>query len=415
MRIAILTIGSRGDVFPYITLGKALTRRGHSVRIVTGKGFGDAVRAAGLDYGEIGFDFQELISDPALKAALRSLPALLLAFANAGSMVDVSLRDCWTHARDAQAIIYHPKAMAAPHIAERLDCPAILAPVVPIGAPTKAFESPLLPLRSFGPTMNLLSHRIVQFAATKGFGTRVRTFRSEVLGLASASSVRTNIFQIAGRPVPKVFGFSRHLVPMPPDIPDMMTTGYWFDTTEPYFQPDPDIEAFLAAGEPPIYFGFGSMAGDRPEATAQEIIAALGRIGKRGILARGWGGLKAKDVPSHVYMIDQIPHDWLFPRCAAVVHHGGVGTTHEGLRHGRPTLVRPVFGDQPFWGRRVASASVGPPPIAEKRFESDRLEAALDSLTSQRYREPAALLSQKMAEEPGVDGAAAAIDTMIER
>lgn len=115
----------------------------------------------------------------------------------------------------------------------------------------------------------------------------------------------------------------------------------------------PDLHRFLECGTPPIYFGFGSMAGDDPTRTAREVIKALKAIGQRGVLARGWGGLQAGDAPEHVHLIDEAPHSWLFPRCAAVVHHGGAGTTREGLRWGKPTLIRPVFGDQPFWGRRV--------------------------------------------------------------
>ena len=413
MRIAILTIGSRGDVHPYVALGVALRRRGHSVRIVTGRGFGDVVEAAGLDYGEIGFDFQQLISDPDLKAALRSLPALVRAFRDAGEMVDVSLRDSWAACRDAEAVIYHPKAIAAPHIAEKLRCAAILAPVVPFGVTTDAFESPLLPLRSFGPVTNRMNHRVVDFASTKGFASRIARFRSDTLGLDPTPSRPTNVLMVKGRPAPKVFGFSRYLVPMPADAHGHVTTGYWFNDSHEHEALDADLATFLEAGDPPIYFGFGSMAGDRPENTAGAVVQALERIGRRGVLSRGWGGLDPREVPGHIHVVDETPHDLLLPRCAAVVHHGGSGTTHRGLRHGRPTLIRPVFGDQPFWGRRVAAAVAGPPPIREKNFHGARLDAALMALLDERFADGASAISEAMLYEPGADGAAEAVQCVF--
>lgn len=412
MQIAILTIGSRGDVQPYVALGAALQARGHLVTIVTGEGFDDLIGSAGLAYGRIGVNFEALLSDPDLKAALRSLPALVRAIRSSAHWVERTLHDSWNAARGAGAIIYHPKVLAAPHIAERLGCPAILATVVPMAVPTGAFESPLLPLRSFGHHVNFLGHRFVLAASRRSFASRVRTFRKETLGLPGNDRAPTNILQVAGAAVARITGVSRALVPMPADTADAFTTGYWFSEPDPGWSSPIELARFLESGPPPIYVGFGSMPGDHPAQSAREVIGALRAIGQRGILARGWGGLQADETPGHVHMIDAAPHSWLFPRCAAVVHHGGSGTTHEGLRWGRPTLVRPVFGDQPFWGRRVAAAGAGPDPLPEKQFGGDRLIEALRALLQPRAREAAAAVAGQMAAEPGARGAAALVETL---
>lgn len=199
---------------------------------------------------------------------------------------------------------------------------------------------------------------------------------------------------------------------MPPDTANAFTTGYWFCAPDIVWSPDSELERFLNNGPPPIYFGFGSMAGENPARSALAVIEALTVIGQRGILASGWGGLKAADTPDHVHVIGEAPHSWLFPRCAAVVHHGGAGTTHEGLRWGRATLIRPVFGDQPFWGRRLAAAGAGPDPLPEKHFGGDRLIAALRDLSRETYRRAAAEIAKRITIEPGADGAAALVERL---
>jgi sterol 3beta-glucosyltransferase len=173
-------------------------------------------------------------------------------------------------------------------------------------------------------------------------------------------------------------------VPIPRDFPlSAHVTGFWFLDADPTWQPDSALEHFLAAGPTPVYVGFGSMiAGDNAQARTEVIIAALAAAGLRGILSRGWGGLTDIDFPEHVHVVDDVPHDWLFPRVAAVVHHGGSGTTAAGLRAGRPTLVCPVLGDQPFWGQVVQRLGAGPAPIALKGLTVSNLTPALTALTT---------------------------------
>jgi UDP:flavonoid glycosyltransferase YjiC (YdhE family) len=160
---------------------------------------------------------------------------------------------------------------------------------------------------------------------------------------------------------------------------------------------------FLDAGPPPVYIGFGSISNRKPEETTDLIIKALGRIDQRAILLSGWGGLQKTDIPESVFMIDSAPHSWLFPRMAAVVHHGGAGTTAAGLRAGVPSLVIPFFGDQPFWGQRTAELGVGPQPLPRKKLTVDRLAHAIQkAVTDNEIRKRAADLGSKIQAEDGI-------------
>jgi sterol 3beta-glucosyltransferase len=206
------------------------------------------------------------------------------------------------------------------------------------------------------------------------------------------------------------------VVPPPPDWPAWLhVTGYWFLDAEPGWQPPAALVDFLQSGPPPVYIGFGSMAGRDPEQRAEIALKALERSGRRGILLEGWGGLQPGDLPDSVLAVDAVPHDWLFPQMAAVVHHGGAGTTAAGLRAGTPTVVVPFFGDQPFWGRRVAELGAGPAAIPQKQLTVERLAAAIRAATSdESMRTHAHQLSQRIRNEDGIAHAVELFHAQVE-
>ena len=201
-------------------------------------------------------------------------------------------------------------------------------------------------------------------------------------------------------------------MPADPEWPEtVLVSGYWFLDT-PNWQPDAALAAFLSSGPPPVYVGFGSMPAEDAPRLAEMIVSAVRQAGCRAVIAGGWSDL-AQAVPAggDVLVIDGAPHDRLFPRMAAVVHHGGAGTTGAGLRAGRPTLVCPVLGDQPFWGRLVARLGAGPQPIARRDLTVERLAAALFDLTGNaRYRTEAARLAEAIGREDGVSAATGFIE-----
>jgi sterol 3beta-glucosyltransferase len=177
-----------------------------------------------------------------------------------------------------------------------------------------------------------------------------------------------------------IMHYSRYLQPPPADWPaSMQVVGAWALPAPSGWTPPTELSDFLAQGDAPVSIGFGSMPVANPEKMAQTIRTALRQANLRGVLQSGWAGLIAED--EHLMTIGDTPHDWLFPRMAAIVHHGGAGTTHSALMAGKPALLVPFSGDQPFWGRRIAALGVGVPPIAPKRITPERLADALRTLT----------------------------------
>jgi sterol 3beta-glucosyltransferase len=209
-----------------------------------------------------------------------------------------------------------------------------------------------------------------------------------------------------------LYGYSGHVVPRPPDwTPANRVNGYWF-----LERPAPALLDFLAAGPAPVYVGFGSMNERNATDMTTMVLEALQRSRQRGVLLTGWGGLGAVDRAADVFVAEAIPHDWLFPLMAAVVHHGGAGTTAEGLRAGVPSVIIPYMGDQPFWGRRVQELRVGPKPLPRKRLTAERLAVAISEAVSNReMRQRAEALGESIRREDGVADAVGTIELELQR
>jgi sterol 3beta-glucosyltransferase len=215
-----------------------------------------------------------------------------------------------------------------------------------------------------------------------------------------------------GSDIPVLHGHSEAVLPRPDDWPQTAhVTGYWFLDVDVDWTPPAELAAFLGADPPPVYVGFGSMSGRDPERLARTVVEALQIAGLRGIIATGWGGLEAGDLPETIFAIDEAPHAWLFPRMAAVVHHGGAGTTAAGLRAGKPTIVVPFFADQPFWGSRVHGIGAGPKPIPRRRLTAQSLAAAMREATgSQDMIAAASQIGERIRSEDGVANAVSLIE-----
>jgi sterol 3beta-glucosyltransferase len=218
-----------------------------------------------------------------------------------------------------------------------------------------------------------------------------------------------------GKPVTTLYPYSKYLVLVPSDFPEHVhVTGYWFLDEAQGWQPSPELARFLDEGDPPVYIGFGSMGGARADQRGHIALEALARSGQRGLLASGWGGLKPSGLPDTVLLIDAAPHDWLFPRMSAVAHHCGAGTTAAGLRAGKPAIICPFLGDQPFWGWAVHEAGAGPRPIPQRKLTANKLADAITSaVSSQEMQECAAVLGEKIQSEDGVSRAVEIIGDVV--
>jgi len=428
LNILILTVGSRGDVQPYVALGKGLRASGHTVTICTSERFSPFIREHGLAYAFMNDGFVEFMDTELSRQAMERMSNFreLLRYAPKlwRASLDIQhdlIRDGWAAARetDPDLILFHPKMYAAPHFAEKLQVPVAIPFVIPMSAPTSAFACPGFPAVPGLPDgieagYNRLTFHLVRWLTHLGTRSFVNDWRKRV-GL-STSGVTTALHRShTGDPIPVVYGFSRHLVPRPPDWPPHVEiTGPWFLERDTGWEPPDDLLAFLDAGPPPVYVGFGSMAGRAPDRLARTVVRALRRTDARGILASGWGGLQTVDLPETIFAIDQVPHDWLFPRVTAVVHHGGAGTTAAGLRAGRPTVICPFMADQPFWGRRVHDAGAGPAPIPQTNLDEENLSAAICTATTDAsVREAASRIGRGMRAEKGTARAVRAIERLV--
>lgn len=410
MHVLAITFGSRGDVQPYVSLGTALRADGHRMTIATGRGFEEMIEAQGLTAAPMPIDFRELIDRPEMQRALRSISGKIEAWRSLKGLMRQLLDEMWDISRQVQPdlIVFHVKAAAATHIGEALGVPAVPTFQIPAMVPTGEFASPLLRIPNLGRCINRLSHQaLVKLTTTFGSGM-VRDWRANTLGL-TAPGPRNPIegYDPGGSAVQRIHGYSRHIVPRPADWQDReIVTGYWFPEASNDWSPPDALVGFLNAGPAPVYVGFGSMPAENTEDLTNMIVEAVTASGDRAIIASGWAGLTAQHLPDTIHLLDAAPHDWLFPRCSAVIHHGGSGTTHEGLRWGRPSFICPVFGDQPFWGARVASLGAGPKPVAQKKLTCESLRGALVALKDTGVVERAGKIGTAIQTEGGAAAAA---------
>lgn len=416
LRIAIHTLGTRGDVQPYVALARGLIQAGCEITLTTAARFEPFVRSHGVEFTPLPDDFLDLMDSPVGRAAMAGGIKGWAAGTRLVRVVKPMMRRLldaqWAGVRGANAIVYHPKALGSVHIAERLGIPAFLALTIPCLSPTRAFPNPMLPFTSLGP-LNAASHQFFIRYANSLFRRPINQWRREVLHLAG--SKRDD--WLNGTPVPRLYGYSPAIVPKPPDWDEhSQVTGYWFlDTTEAW-QPDPALQRFLEAGPPPVYVGFGSIPTADPQRMTTLVVEALALAGQRGLLASGWGGLSATIKAENVLALESAPHEFLFPHVSAVVHHGGAGTTAAGLRAGKPTVICPFFGDQPFWGRQIAALGAGPEPIARKRLTSSALADAVSvAVKDERMRSRATSLGAAIRAEDGVKTAVELISRYLNR
>lgn len=408
MKITMLTVGTRGEVQPCIALGLGLQAAGHQVNIATHATFETFVRNSRLEFSLIDVDIEKYLKSDEGRATLESgsnpVRTLRLAIRTMKTMILQAGADGWAACQAADAILYTIGGFfLAPHIAERLNVPAIGVYPYPASQPTRAFPNMFSPLqRNLGGTLNWLTHVMMDAMSWLPLRPVINEWRQEQLSLPPLDVNYPK--QHRQRQMPMLYGFSPHVVPKPPDWGDHVhITGYWFMDSPADWQPLADLVAFLEAGPAPVYVGFGSMNTPKPEETADLVLRALARAKQRGLLLTGWGGLNKSDLPDHVFKIESAPFDWLFPRMAAVVHHGGAGTTAASLRAGIPSIVVPFFMDQPFWGQRVADLGVGPRPIPHKRLSVEGLAAAITTaVTDKEIQRRAAALGEHIRAEDGV-------------
>jgi UDP:flavonoid glycosyltransferase YjiC (YdhE family) len=426
MKVTILALGSRGDIVPLVVLGGALLRAGHGVRLATFENFEGMVRAAGLDYWPVRGDSQSMLNAGAGLAlsesghnVVRMWVSVMRSF---GVMARSFAQDFVALAKEKTDLIINqlPIGLYGIDLAQKLDVPMITAAVIPM-TPTRAFPMLAFPTR-FGRSAryNLLTYRVAQQSVWQWYRPAINQMRRSVLGLPKWP-VGGYFGQMEQAGTPVINGFSSQVVPRPADWGDHVhISGYWFGEEETW-RPSEDawrlpgeLVRFLETGPPPIFIGFGSMPIRDPAGTTGVILEALRQSGRRGVVQAGWAGIAGRELPDHVLKIDYAPYEWLFPRMAAVVHHGGSGTTAHGLRAGVPSIIVPFLFDQFFWGRRVHELGVGPEAIPFKKLTAGRLAQAIDVVvTDKQMRHLAAELGRVIEAEGGLNRAVQIVQSVV--
>ncbi|KAF2713522.1 glycosyltransferase family 1 protein [Pleomassaria siparia CBS 279.74] len=453
MNVVIMVVGSRGDVQPFVALGKVLKETyGHRIRLATHPTFQDFVTENGLEFFSIGGDPAELmafmVKNPGLMPGFDTLRSgdVGQRRKGIGEILRGTWRACietgdglngdplkhtveeWMGVEDqvpeqlkkpfvADAIIANPPSFGHVHCAEKLGIPLHMMFTMP-WSPTQQFPHPLANIQSSNADAsitNFMSYTLVDMLTWQGLGDVINKFRRDSLGLEPISMIWAP-GMLARMKIPYTYCWSPALIPKPKDWGHHISiSGFYFLSLAQNFTPEPALAEYLAAGEPPVYIGFGSIVVDDPNAMTKMIFEAVKKTGRRALVSKGWGGLGADElgIPEGVFMLGNVPHDWLFKHVSAVVHHGGAGTTAAGIAAGRPTVVIPFFGDQPFWGAMTAKAGAGPLPIPYKELTADKLAGAINEALKPESLERAQELSQKISKEQGGQNGAQSFHQML--
>ncbi|KAI0841479.1 glycosyltransferase family 1 protein [Hypoxylon sp. FL0890] len=427
LNIVIMVIGSRGDAQPFLKIGKVLKEEyGHRVRIATHPAFRDFIeKDSGLEFFSVGGDPSELmafmVKNPGMIPTLETVKAGDIGRRRAAmaEMFEGFWRAC-INATDnekdvhnvkmmgekdpfvADAIIANPPSFAHIHCAEALGIPVHLMFTFPY-TPTQAFPHPLASIKKSNVDpgyTNFISYPLVEMMVWQGLGDLVNNFRVKTLGLDPVSTLWAPgaTYRLH---VPFTYLWSPSLVPKPDDWGDEIDiSGFVFLDLASTFEPPESLVKFLDDGEMPIYIGFGSIVVDDADHFTEMVFEAVRLAGVRALVSKGWGGLGQDNVPENIYMLDNTPHDWLFPRVRACVIHGGAGTTAIALKCGKPTMIVPFFGDQHFWGSMVGNAGAGPMPVPYKKLTAESLAEGIKYCMTDEALEAA----QKIARDIELEG-----------
>jgi len=413
-RVAIATIGTSGDVRPYLALAQELQNQGHDVVLGTNADFEDLVESYGVQFHSLGTRIQDWLQESRFDNAISQMklhhfPQLLR---EGQALVERAARSAWAMAQGADAIVVNINTSFGIDIAEALDIPVVMTAMQPLN-PTREFPVCAYEVPDLGPTFNKLSYIAMNLQQAYYDMPRDR-LRKNLMSLPARK--RGGLFKDSyGNNLPTLYNFSPIVSPRPRDWPQTaVVTGFWHLDDNSGWTPPPELQRFLDAGPPPVYIGFGSMPFGA-ERNTQILNSALEQWGGRAIVARGWGGINPADLPDTVFAVAEAPHDKLFPLVAGVVHHGGAGTTAAGLRAGKPTFTVPQAYDQRYWGRRVRALGCGPAPVRLRALTPEKLASALHQLTSNpTMAANAKSIGKALSEEQGLETAVNFIEATID-
>lgn len=387
MKLLLLTYGTEGDTRPLATLGHALMQAGHQVELLADASTLDIARTLGVPCTAMAGDIRAtLAAEGAMRDISRNLARLSTAHTSQW------LQQALAHGQGCDAVIVSGlAAFVGLSAGEALGVPVIGTMLIPI-SPTREFATPFLPL-AIPRALNRASHELFNRLTWAIFRKATNRARGEH-GLPPRKALWTDH--------PVLYGISPALVPAPADWPaNAHVCGQWMPPAAMQgWSPSEDLLAFLGQGAPPIYIGFGSMAGFDQQRLLKAVIGAVGE--RRALFNAGWSGIDTARLPGNFHVIGATPHDWLLPRTAMAIHHGGSGTTHSACRAGVPSIIVPFAGDQFFWGARLRAAGVMRDRLKGSSISAGSLRRAVAFADSAGARKRASALGERMRQEQGL-------------
>ena len=418
MKITIVTVGTRGDVEPFVALGLGLQKTGHTIRIATHAMFESFVREYGLDFALISGNVQEAINSAEARGALEtsetSFSFLMEVRQKAAPLVLTAVQEILEACKDADHLMCTPLTLHLTFfLAQELSKPISIGCVNPAG-PTRYFHNVAVPppapwLPGFAKSAyNVTSHLIIGDLIWMGERPFLHAAWKQVFGHGLPfREPLTSAFK--KQPPLLLNAYSKYVLPKPADwSPVQLVTGYWFLKPIHAWQPQPELEKFLAAGEKPIYIGFGSMNSNEYKngALKNMILEAVQRTGQRAVVLNAGLGLKQEELPENIFATEPVSFDYLFPKMAALVHHGGAGTTAIGLKAGVPSVITPLIFDQRFWAWCAERTGAATPPIAWNKLNATNLADSISlAVSDSTIKNKAQEIGKRISEENGVEEA----------
>lgn len=406
MKFLVLTYGTDGDTRPLAALSRALMDAGHEAHLLGDAESLGSATALGVPATPLAGNIRATLghNDAGTGVFERNSPhdaaRELAQLANQNT--EAWLRTTVEVGKGCDAIIMSGLAgFVGLSAAEYLGVKPIGAGMFPL-TPTSAFPSPLLPPGKLPRMFNRVGHTLIGNLAWMMFRKATNEARARVCGLPPLKSLPV------GHPM--LYGVSPSLLPRPDDWPaNALMCGQWLMPAKQW-TPPAALSEFLAAGEPPIYIGFGSMGGFDPRRMQEAIIGGL--AGRRALFYPGWSGIEASQLPTNIFVVGDTPHDWLLPRTSVAIHHGGSGTTHSAARAGVPSIVVPFAGDQAFWADRLYQAGVGAKVSGWKALNATTLADSIRFAECEGVRSRARELGEQMRVENGLKTTVQAIETL---
>lgn len=428
MKVLILTQGTRGDVQPFVALARRLEQAGHEAVLGGPASSTSLAMQHGVRFIPFDDPIRRWMADPKLRELLmakrRGVRRVKFAAQLARkrpALINSILKEMASAGDEGADIVVHNPIIPGHGVAERLGVPSVPACPNLTWVPTASFPDPRFPF-PLPKALNRSSYKLVKSAQlpTKILermfsGDVIAKWRRETLGLPPRRGHHDYFCQPDGAPSTVLQVFSRHVLPASLDYPAWVhTTGFWFLPASEDWSPTRELSDFLAAGEPPIYVGFGSMVGTDPGRTGRVVAEAIRRARVRAVIVKGWGGIPADEFGEEVLAVDQAPHGWLFPRMAAIVHHGGAGTIAAALASGRAQVVCPFIMDQPLNAHRMHAVGVAPAPQPQRHLTAEGLARAIrQAVTDRSMAARAEELGHQVRAEDGVTAAVKILESEV--